>query len=1179
MSILRKWISVFLCAVILLTLAPVSETRANPEADPFFTQSLEVTVLAYDINEKKDVPVPGSVVTLTIRDEILVSGIADEEGKAVLSLEGLDREVLAETTVQAYCTVDRGKGKPETDRDELFQNFPKDENGEYYRFEYQLHSETIDSNGNWRGQALPVSTTGQVDIAFLIDGTGSMEDNMENVKENLKSYIQDLKGLGLDIRYSVIEYRDVHYQEMPILHVQDGVHWFRDTDTVCQILDGIEADGGGNAETESLGDALDRVLLMDDMGFRRDAFHFAVVVTDAENYYENRYGSSVWLENVNVELKKENIAISVVTEPELETEYVSLYENTGGMFFDINDESFGPGLYDLTKQIVQAESARMELKLSEPRMLVNLAICYLANDDASRSDDYLEGVKTLMDVYSKTMAQTTDGHVFVGHVLVLTADSFMDFCTLTDQACMADLQIHTTAKESKGTSIRSNAHVNGFYASDTYQSSANTDWFYDDTGLEEAKGRDIYSRIQLPGNMNESFIKDPEYFAETMMHESGHYIFGFFDEYMDQSKVLWEAKGDDLEKKERLEAQAKGETFSSRTAKELQDLNLALNDKPYGCFGLMDNQHEDVEMSKRNMEYSYLGSYFSDYPSTTYHFNVYWKACEEVLADLLEKGQTSADADKIILSAYTHLTEPIFDSPYLARYTKVPYSASMEDRHAEYPYAGLDESDFTVLDAERDSAPEENGNSGLPWDNGNQGGPVGSPEDVDAVMSQEAIGSLRLSSEKNGFAVVVDREEADANYSVYLRKQGEAAFSRMEMTKKEGEPLTADLDLSGGELAEVLVAKETDGKVLYNTYYLDCSRPGAGYRYSSQDGTVEAYGLSDEETSYLFLGDNTTYENGEYFSLNQATQVYTGGVPLTGGEIYSVASCTENVDFTSISWFKFDGENWTALPTDYVSEESQDIGARADLTGEGLYVLMGKKAASAEAEEPSFLNCVPSRSVDGRITLSFEDLNQNSRFYYVYISEDMDADPETDKDNALLQVFEADQCLKTDDNETLLTLNLHDRGRAFLVSVETVLEDGSRSKAASIVVTAPEADRDGDGIPDWYLDKYGLWLDNEAAIAGSDPDDDGLTTLEEYLAGTNPVIAEKEEPEETPEQIIARQNALIAELQAKLTEYSDLVVAQQGVLDKNRRELEYLQQEIARLEALIRQSGKPEGKR
>ena len=129
------------------------------------------------------------------------------------------------------------------------------------------------------------------------------------------------------------------------------------------------------------------------------------------------------------------------------------------------------------------------------------------------------------------------------------------------------------------------------------------------------------------------------------------------------------------------------------------------------------------------------------------------------------------------------------------------------------------------------------------------------------------------------------------------------------------------------------------------------------------------------------------------------------------------------------------------------------------------------------------------------------------------------------------------------------------------------------------MVTAPEADRDGDGIPDWYLDKYGLWLDNEAAIAGSDPDDDGLTTLEEYLAGTNPVIAEKEEPEETPEQIIARQNALIAELQAKLTEYSDLVVAQQGVLDKNRRELEYLQQEIARLEALIRQSGKPEGKR
>ena len=1186
MSILRKWVSVFLCAAMFLSLVPVTETRADP-GPPFYTKTVEVTVLAYDVNEKKEVPVPGAIVTLTQAKEVLVEAVADEEGKAVLSLEGIDPEVLEGATVQACYTVARGKGMPASDRDKLFQNFPKDENGEYYRFEYQLHSEIIDTNGNWRGQLLPVSTRGQMDVVFLIDGTGSMDDNMENVKQNLETYINDMKDLGLDIRYSVIEYRDVVFDEMPVLHVEDGVHWFRDADTVVQILNGIVPDGGGDAESETLGDALDYILLDDDMGYRRDSYRFAIAVTDAENYFENRYGASVWESNLNEDLKRENIAMSVVTEAELDEEYQLLYEGTGGRFFDIESQSFGSELYQLTRQIVQSETAKMELKLSEPRMLVNLSICYLADDATSQSDEYLENVKNLMDTYSRTMAQATDGHVYVDHVLVFTADSVANFFDLTDLACMADIQMQTKESETNGTKLRSNAHVNGFYARETYDASSNTSWFENakSLNLSQYSGKDIYSRIQLSGTLgggwNYSFIKVPVLYAETMMHESGHYLFGFFDEYVDQTKTLWEKKGDKQEADEKNAAAAKGEKYEPRKPEELEDLNRELNDKPYGCFGLMDNQHEDIEMSKTGTEYYYLGNYFSDYPSTTYHYNVYWASCEDVLADLLEKGQTFAQGEKILKSAYTHLVEPVFSSPYLAHYTKAPYGPTAADREAEYSYAGLEAEDFTVLEVEREAADGETG-GGLPWDNGNQGGPVGQMENADALEAAEtieAIGKLGSLPGKDGFTIEVEEEEAGATYSLYLRKQGEAAFSKIELARQENGPLTADLVLSGGDLAEVLVAKETDGKVLYNTYYLESSKPATGYLYTSLDGKVGAYGTSDEEASYTFLADNTTYENGEYISLNQATQVYTGGVPMTGGEIYSVASCTADVDFTSICWFKFDGENWIALPTDYDTEEDLNIGARADLTGEGLYVLMGKKAVSGAAEEPSFLSYEPSQTVDGRITLSFEDLNENSKFYYVYVSEDLDEDPETEKDEALLQVYEADKCITNEDNETVLTLNLHDRGKAFQVSVEVVLEDGSRSKRASILATAPEADRDGDGIPDWYLDKYGLWLDNEAAIAGSDPDDDGLTTLEEYLAGTNPVIAEKAEPEETPEQIIARQNALIAELQAKLTEYSDLVVAQQGVLDKNRRELEYLQQEIARLEALIRQGGKPEGKR
>ncbi len=50
-----------------------------------------------------------------------------------------------------------------------------------------------------------------------------------------------------------------------------------------------------------------------------------------------------------------------------------------------------------------------------------------------------------------------------------------------------------------------------------------------------------------------------------------------------------------------------------------------------------------------------------------------------------------------------------------------------------------------------------------------------------------------------------------------------------------------------------------------------------------------------------------------------------------------------------------------------------------------------------------------------------------------------------------------------------------------------------------------EFDSNGDGLPDWWCVKYGFDPDGDS-VADEDPDGDGLTNLEEYLSGTNPLM-------------------------------------------------------------------------
>ena len=65
--------------------------------------------------------------------------------------------------------------------------------------------------------------------------------------------------------------------------------------------------------------------------------------------------------------------------------------------------------------------------------------------------------------------------------------------------------------------------------------------------------------------------------------------------------------------------------------------------------------------------------------------------------------------------------------------------------------------------------------------------------------------------------------------------------------------------------------------------------------------------------------------------------------------------------------------------------------------------------------------------------------------------------------------------------------------------------EGLSSRFSAATVTRV-ADANGNGIPDEWESRYGLVGDN--ADAAADPDGDGRTNLEEYNAGTSPIVAE-----------------------------------------------------------------------
>lgn len=201
----------------------------------------------------------------------------------------------------------------------------------------------------------------KADIVFVIDSTGSMSDEINNVINNLNKFMAVLDEGGVDYRAAIIDFKDWEDGEQTrILTGASGSPWSTSGEAVAALLGTISVDGGGD-NPETAVDALG-CLLYSSLTYRSDASKFAILLTDATYKDYNSYGLTGMADIVN-RLAAAEFYVSVICPSECQSDYRDLYTRTEGIWCDIYSSSFSDELIYLAefmKTVARPVDIRLE---------------------------------------------------------------------------------------------------------------------------------------------------------------------------------------------------------------------------------------------------------------------------------------------------------------------------------------------------------------------------------------------------------------------------------------------------------------------------------------------------------------------------------------------------------------------------------------------------------------------------------------------------------------------------------------------------------------------------------------------------------------------------------------------------------------------------------------------------
>ena len=177
------------------------------------------------------------------------------------------------------------------------------------------------------------SMVGTADIVFVLDISGSMGDEIDNVKDNIAAFAKAMEEQGVNGRFGIITYSDFTLdspEEESSIIKSGASNWFTSAYECANAIDAIElAYGGDNPET-----AIDGLMLANTLETRKDARVFYILVTDDSYKVDNNYGVSSMTETIEI-LNDNNVSVSVITDNYSKSYYTSLVSETNGIIGNI----------------------------------------------------------------------------------------------------------------------------------------------------------------------------------------------------------------------------------------------------------------------------------------------------------------------------------------------------------------------------------------------------------------------------------------------------------------------------------------------------------------------------------------------------------------------------------------------------------------------------------------------------------------------------------------------------------------------------------------------------------------------------------------------------------------------------------------------------------------------------